>query len=370
MYARDCGLKWLFDSENGVCENTDANLKYIRTYGKCPPSSGGGGVPGNQATTIGECPSGTKQCSAGSMCTNSHYCSTGACVAGKCSADGGMLGPGGTQSWASRTGGRVPDNMDNSKHGRFIPDNLDGMSISREQYEEMGKNFMKDEAKTKGIDMPPIHDSEAEMLGRMVWRLYVSEMEQKRSRSQKATDAVLEQEIQLLNKVTTIMKTETDNYRGKKHQGLGCGASKVQDNGSKNYYSQRTDNMFSYSPNNGNDVSRKNGRAFQGHPVHGTPRYFDQTNALDHCFKDHRCGGVNFNSTTGEYTLMPKYAKIVRKRQYTAFVKNGGGGNSNNEANQFSNGQQSPYQPVSGIGSPVDPNKSPQPYNSLWSIFS
>ena len=282
---------------------------------------------------------------------------------------------------------RVPDNMQDHKYKKFIPHDLDHNSLNREKYEAIGKNFIKDEAKSKRVKPPPIHDSEAEILGRMVWRVYAAEMEEKRTKSQKAKDAVMEQEIQLLSKVSEFMKNETDQHKGKKHQGLGCHASEVPNNSPKHYPSKRTDNMFGYTPNKGHNVKREEGHAFEGHPVAGLPRYFDQTNAVEHCFNDHRCGGVNYDSTTGEYSLMPKHARLIKKHHFTAFIKedshgkhHGGhhgkhhGGDhgkhhGGHHGKHHGGAPDSPYQPITGIGSPRDPNLLPRPYNSLMDLF-
>ena len=125
------------------------------------------------------------------------------------SSPGGMLGPGGTEKPRPHhkhgSGRRVPDNMDHSKYKKFLPSNLDELPISREMYEEIGKDFIKDEANSKGVQSPYIHDSEAEVLGRLVWRVYVAEMEQKRANSPKAEDEVMQREIQLLNPLMAIL---------------------------------------------------------------------------------------------------------------------------------------------------------------------
>ena len=341
---------------------------------------------------------GLTHCMTNSNCDNDSYCAK-KCVEGTCDGKSmhhsdkhkhkhkhkHKLGPGGTQHLlgpggthhpkhhkAHHSGHQVPDNMQDHKYKKFISDGLDHNSLNREKYERIGKNFMKDEARSKGVNMPPIHDSEAEILGKMVWRVYAAEMEEKRTRSQKAKDSVMDKEIQLLSKVSQIMKNETDHHKGKKHQGLGCQASDVPNNSPKYYYSQRTDNMFGYSPSNANDVKREEGHAFEGHPVTGMPRYFDQTNAIEHCFRDHRCGGVNYDSTTGEYSIMPQHAKLVKRHHYTAFIKKDKQQckSQNKQRNkQHPGAPNSPYQPVTGIGTPRDPNLLPRAYNSLMDLF-
>ena len=270
----------------------------------------------------------------------------------------------------------VYNNMQYHRYHRYFSSDLDHRSISREKYEEIGRRFIKEESDIKGVSTPPILDSEAEVLGRMVWRVFIAEIEEKRSQSPKAKENVMEQETELLNKVSNIMKNETDNHMGKKHQGLGCQASDVPDNGPKYYPSKRTDNMFGCRPNDGNNVKRKKGYAFEGHPVSGLPRYYDQSSAIEHCFKDHRCGGVNYNSTTGEYSLMPKHSRLIKKKNFTAFIKKDyhnrhQGGQRYHWRDGYDNdSSNTSYQPITGIGSPVDPNSFPRPYDSLMDLFS
>ena len=134
--------------------------------------------------------------------------------------------------------------------------------------------------------------------------------------------------------------------------------------------------MFGCRPNDGNNVKRKKGYAFEGHPVAGLPRYYDQSSAIEHCFKDHRCGGVNYNSTTGEYSLMPKHSRLIKKKNFTAFIKKDyhnrhQGGQRYHWRDGYDNdSSNTSYQPITGIGSPVDPNSFPRPYDSLMDLFS
>merc|ERR1712166_1363243 len=46
---------------------------------------------------------------------------------------------------------------------------------TRAEFKTMGEKFLDDESKRKGINSPPILDSEAEVMGRLVWRVYLAE---------------------------------------------------------------------------------------------------------------------------------------------------------------------------------------------------
>lgn len=347
MYETQCPYAFIVDngSPANVCNMTPDNLEYVRKNRRMP----------------------------------------------NCGAAGDMLGPGGTEKPRPHehhnkhgSGRRVPDNMEHSKYKKFLPSNLDELPISREMYEEIGKDFIKDEANTKGIKSPYIHDSEAEVLGRMVWRVYVAEMEQKRANSPKAEDDVMQREIKLLNKITTIMKNDTDGHRGKKCQPVASQASAVSSCNPHHSTHKRTTNQFGYRPNSNHNLQREPGHAFQGRPIHGSPRYHDISNATEHCFNDRACGGVNFDSTTGEYTLMPVHARLIKKPHYTALIKkkherpkqpdtskHGPGKHHHKHHNNHGpSTTEEPYRPITGIGTyPRDPNDMPRPYNSIMDLF-
>jgi len=330
--ASDCRRRWLVDSSGQVCSID--KMDYAEKHGKCPKTG-----------------SGKK-----SSKPKPHQKPT--------------------------TGRRVPDDSQGHRYKKFVPDDLDELPISRKLYEEMGRDFMKDEAKNRGITAPPIHDSEAEIIGRMVWRVYVAEIEQKRVNSPKATDEVVEREIQLLDKVSKIIKTETDHHRGKKHQPLCTQAAKVPQCSPQQFTHRRTTNMYGYRPPSSNHIKREPGHAFEGHPLRGVPRYYDSANAVEHCQQDRACGGVNFDSTTGEYTLMPLHARIVKKSHYTAFIKTGHKRpvDPSHRRKKEQKSAPSPYLPVTGIGfsggsstyaatHPRNPNLKPRPYNSIMNLF-
>ncbi len=291
-------------------------------------------------------------------------------------------------------GRRVPDNMHHSRYKKFVPSDLDEMPVTKEMYEEIGKDFMRDEASLKGKSLPYIHDHEAEVLGRMVWRVYVAEMQQKLANSPKAADEVMQREIQLLEKVSHIMKSETDHHKGKKHQSIASQASNIPGCNPLGIPSRRTTNQFGYRPPSNHNIKRETGHAFEGRPIHGSPRYYDITNAIEHCFNDRACGGVNFDTTSGEYTLMPVHARLIKRSHYTALIKrrhhrpnNPRSENKhkkNHHHGHHEHGQRSsnenPYVPITGIGysgnqsckggNPLDPNTLPRPYNSIMDLFS
>ena len=394
-YETDCPYAYLVDNSNPpkVCDVKPDYLKYIRKNGKMPDCSshnlGPGGTP---PPTLG--PGGTPTPNLGPGGTPPPNLGPGGTPPPN-------LGPGGTHGSKPKPhskhshGRRVPDNMKHSKYKKFMPSHLDELPVTKEMYEEIGKNFIRDEASIKGTSLPYIHDSEAEVLGRMVWRVYVAEMDQKLANSPKAADEVMQREIQLLDRVSTIMKSETDHHKGKKHQSLATQASTIPGCNPLHHPSRRTTNQFGYRPSSGHNIKREEGHAFEGHPIHGSPRYYEMSNAVEHCFNDRACGGINFDSTTGEYTLMPLHARIIRKPHYTALIKkrherpqHPKSHHSKHHDHQHKHhhhhhskdpADDSPYVPITGIGysgnqlckggNPLDPNTLPRPYNSIMDVF-
>ena len=168
----------------------------------------------------------------------------------------------GYQLKTHKKSGVARDPNDSYKYKKFISSNLD-VPLSRQAYEEIGKDFIKDQTKSTGVSPPLIQDHEAEILGKMVWRVYVAEIEQKRANSAQANDEVLSREIQLLNKVSTILKSESDHHKGqgKKCKSITNQASEVPQSGSKMYKQMRTNNLYGQ---NGDSYQPITGIGFSG----------------------------------------------------------------------------------------------------------
>ena len=276
------------------------------------------------------------------------------------------------------SGRRVPDDSKHHKYKKYIPKDLDQLPLTRGVYAEIGKDFLKDEVKKRKSKSPHLNEYDAEVLGKMVWRTYVAEMEEKRARSPAAKDQVLEREIQLMNKVSQIMKSESDHHKGKgkKHHSITKQASSVSSRCSpKTHKSHHTSNMFTHIPKAGNNIEREHGYAFKGKPIHGTPKYYELSNAIEHCARDRACGGVNYDSTTGHYMLMPLHAKLEKRPHFTAFIKKEHPHPHHHKHHHKHHSRHThpvtnqDYLPVTGIGSPMSPNLLPRPFNSLYAIY-
>ena len=278
---------------------------------------------------------------------------------------------------AQNKGRNVPDDSVNHKYKKYVPSDLDELPVKSSQYVKIGEDFLKDEAKKRKEKMPHLKKPEAENLGKMVWRVYVAEMDQKRKNSPKAKDEVMSREIQLMNQVSHIMQSESDHHKGKgkKHHSITNNAKEVSRHcNSKSHAPKRTANMYTHIPRAGNEIEREHGQAFKGRPIPGTPKYYDLSNAIEHCSKDRACGGVNFDSTTGQYMLMPVHAKLERRPHFTAFIKKRHDDHHSHKHKKHHSRHTHPttgqdYLPVTGIGSPMSPNTLPRPFNSLYAIY-
>ena len=278
---------------------------------------------------------------------------------------------------------KVPDDSINHKYKKYIPSNLDELPVKPKQYEEIGRDFLKDESEKRKKQTPKLDSHDAELLGKMVWRTYVAEIDQKRKNSPKAKDDVMSREIHLMNKVSEIIKSDTDHHKGKgkKQHSVANQASSISSRCSpKTHKTIHTVNMFTHIPKAGNDIEREHGYAFAGKPIDGTNIYYDLSNAIEHCSRDRACGGVNYDSTTGHYTLMPLHSKLEKRPHFTAFIKKHHDKHHNshpkphhpkhNDKKRHSHPVTgNDYLPVTGIGSPMNPNTLPRPFNSLYAIY-
>ena len=125
--------------------------------------------------------------------------------------------------------------------------------LGSEEYERVGKKFMNDYARDRGFRRPQMLNSEADTLGRLVWRVYTSEMEQKRSHnSPKSVEDTLRDELALSRELTKITRTATESLMRRKWDSSTKYATRVPDSGySRESSHYRTTNMYGYRPDDG-----------------------------------------------------------------------------------------------------------------------
>lgn len=92
-------------------------------------------------------------------------------------------------------------------HGKWFPKNIDKLNLNKTLYEEAGRRFMHDESIRKGLQIPKMLDSEAEVLGRMVWRTYLDSLMQVcDENSESSVQRTMDAELKLMNKVHKIQE--------------------------------------------------------------------------------------------------------------------------------------------------------------------
>ena len=268
---------------------------------------------------------------------------------------------------------------------------------TRAEFKTMGEKFLDDESKRKGINSPPILDSEAEVMGRLVWRVYLAEKYQKKAlNSPEAKQKTMERETQLINKLSQIYRTHSDYQKiNSKQNPLYKNSTNVNtDNSSRAYTTrQTTGTMSSVSPGNSGQsrhLSIVRDYEISGSPLPNHTTYTKLSTAVDKCGNDGSCGGINVSSA-GYYTLMPIHEHLNIKKNHIAYVKTKQDSSNNIDTrkpetsmpetsmpetqSKFSkdpsstaslgNSTQSRYN-----GLPRDPKLAPTPYNSLMNLFS
>ena len=151
---------------------------------------------------------------------------------------------------------------------------------TRPQLEKMGRKFLKDESDKKGIFPPKILDSEAEVLGRMIWRVYQAELQQTNNNNSKSREETWEKETKLLHNLSKILRTHTENNKiNKKTQSLVENSTEVNPGDYPTTHSKRTtNNQFGQSPQNNNQEMQQAASLLSGAPPIGPYQQFKPTN--------------------------------------------------------------------------------------------
>jgi hypothetical protein len=89
------------------------------------------------------------------------------------------------------------------------------------------------------------------------------------------------------------------------------------------YTNTRTTNMLSYNPTK-NNMDRKEGYAFSGSTIGTDSVYTDLMTATNECKNNTLCAGINFNITSGQYSLMSVSSTLKPRMGYIAYVKKPG----------------------------------------------
>lgn len=86
------------------------------------------------------------------------------------------------------------------------------------------------------------------------------------------------------------------------------------------YTNTRTTNMLAHNPTK-NNMDRKEGYAFSGATMSDDSYYTDLTTAAEECNNSVLCAGINFDITSGQYSLMSMESTLKPRRGYVAYIK-------------------------------------------------
>ena len=93
----------------------------------------------------------------------------------------------------------------NSTYGQWFPASVSSMNLSQTSYEHAGRKFLNEESIKKGVKTPLIMASEAEVLGRLLWRVHLAAITQNCMNNTPASvQTTMQDELALMKKVHEI----------------------------------------------------------------------------------------------------------------------------------------------------------------------
>ena len=99
-----------------------------------------------------------------------------------------------------------------STYGQWFPSQVTQMNLSQTNYEHAGRKFLNEESIKKGIKTPLAMDSEAEVLGRLLWRVHLAAITQNcMKNSQTSVTTTMNDELALMKKVHQIQNSKTES---------------------------------------------------------------------------------------------------------------------------------------------------------------
>ena len=237
---------------------------------------------------------------------------------------------------------------------------------SSHDFAAMGRKFARDEANMKGIAAPKISDSEAENLGRQVWRVYKSEQKESKAKNEKKARAeTMKLETELVDTFAELVRSHSEDNK-RKHKKHSIYKNSKSLNGEKqsvSHTNHRTTGIMThtgtYYPTQKHHFSTVHNYMISGDNLSGHEVYSDSSIAMDKCANDENCGGVN-RTHSGDYTLMPTGSVLHPKHGSKAHVKSA-------QYLPHSHDKQTHYK--FKTGHPRDPRLNPKPYNSLMDLF-
>ena len=100
------------------------------------------------------------------------------------------------------------EGADASTYGQWFPRKVNSLNLKQSEYEIAGRRFLNDESIKKGVNSPQILDSEAEVLGRLLWRVHIAAINQYcNDNSKEYVTATMNDELDLMKKLHSIQSS-------------------------------------------------------------------------------------------------------------------------------------------------------------------
>ena len=99
-----------------------------------------------------------------------------------------------------------------STYGQWFPGQVSKLNLSQTNYEHAGRKFLNEESIKKGIRTPLVMDSEAEVLGRLLWRVHLAAITQNcMKNTATSVTTTMNDELALMKKVHQIQNSSTES---------------------------------------------------------------------------------------------------------------------------------------------------------------
>jgi len=99
-----------------------------------------------------------------------------------------------------------------SVYGQWFPSKISQLNLPQHKYEHAGRKFLNEESIKKGIRTPLVMASEAEVLGRLLWRVHLAAITQNcMKNTPKSVTTTMKDELALMKKVHQIQHSRTES---------------------------------------------------------------------------------------------------------------------------------------------------------------
>jgi len=99
-----------------------------------------------------------------------------------------------------------------STYGQWFPGQVSKLNLSQTNYEHAGRKFLNEESVKKGVTTPLVMASEAEVLGRLLWRVHLASITQNcMKNTPTSVTTTMNDELALMKKVHQIQNSRTES---------------------------------------------------------------------------------------------------------------------------------------------------------------